>query len=87
MRSRVDKRAAYVLRRCQENGYQSAASRDDDSGSGIVSLRKEGVDDVSVSAQLAGKGISVASRAGWIRVAAHFYNTEDEIDRLGELLP
>ncbi|MEM3443195.1 MAG: cysteine desulfurase, partial [Candidatus Bathyarchaeia archaeon] len=34
--------------------------------------------------QLRQKGIVVSARAHGIRVSPHFYNTEDEIDRLIE---
>ena len=33
------------------------------------------------------QGIGVAARAGRFRVSPHFYNTEEEIDRMLEALP
>jgi selenocysteine lyase/cysteine desulfurase len=35
-----------------------------------------------VAQELASKGIIISARANGIRVSPHFYNTEDEIERL-----
>ncbi|MDE0104143.1 MAG: aminotransferase class V-fold PLP-dependent enzyme [Bryobacterales bacterium] len=70
-----------------ERGYRLAAERDKSTGSGIVSLRKPGVDATAVVGELLGRRVSVAERMGWIRVAPHIYNTAEEIDRLLALLP
>ncbi len=79
--------AERVLQGAQARGYVAAAKRDFDSGSGIVSLRKNGVDPAAAVAALFKRRVSVAERMGWIRVAPHVYNTADEVDRLVELLP
>ena len=68
-------------------GYQAAASRSRSNGSGIVSLRRPGMDSAATVAGLLKKRVSVADRMGWVRVAPHFYNTADEIDRLLAYLP
>ena len=67
-------------------GYEAAARRAREDGSGIVSLRRRGLDSGSVVRRLLERRVSVAERMGWIRVAPHFYNTADEIDRLVDLL-
>jgi cysteine desulfurase/selenocysteine lyase len=33
-------------------------------------------------AQLAARGIHVSARRGFVRVSPHFYNTEEDVDRL-----
>ena len=68
-------------------GYELAAARRRATGSGIVSLRKEGIDSGATVRKLLESRVSVADRHGWIRFAPHFYNTTDEVDRLAELLP
>ena len=68
-------------------GYQCAATRTRCNGSGIVSLRRPGIDSAATVASLFKKRVSVAARSGWVRVAPHFYNTAEEIDRLLGHLP
>ena len=68
-------------------GYEFAAPRRRESGSGIVSMKKPGADPAAVTAMLLANGVSVSERLGWIRAAPHFYNTAEELDRLVRLLP
>jgi len=56
--------------------------------SGIVSFHKEGQNPVEVAAQLLAKDkIVIAGRRGFLRVSPHFYNDEEEIERLIAALP
>lgn len=68
-------------------GYEAAARRDRSNGSGIVSLRKPGVNSAATVGMLLANRVSTSERMGWVRVAPHVYNTSAEIDRLLELLP
>ena len=68
-------------------GYELAAARRPATGSGIISLRKQGTDSGATVRKLLESRVSVAERLGWIRVAPHFYNTVNEADRFAELLP
>lgn len=77
----------HLLSGARARGYHSAADRTRANGSGILSLRKRGVHASSLVAELLRQGISVAERMGWVRVAPHYYNTHDEIDRLLAALP
>jgi selenocysteine lyase/cysteine desulfurase len=79
----VDRLLAGVLGK----GYEVAAERTSESGSGILSMRKCGADSGATARALVEHRVSVAERMGWIRVAPHVYNTAQEIDRLVELLP
>ncbi|HLH37637.1 MAG TPA: aminotransferase class V-fold PLP-dependent enzyme [Bryobacteraceae bacterium] len=65
----------------RQKGYQTASRRTADSGAGIVSVRKSGVEADAIAAQLRQNRVSAASRAGWVRMSPHFYVTEEEIDR------
>lgn len=76
-----------LLAAAVQKGYEPAAQRRTESGSGIVALRRPGIDPAATVRDLLRDGVSVAERLGWIRVAPHFYNTADEIDRLAQLLP
>ena len=61
-------------------------TRTPETGSGIVSFRKPGVESALLVGKLYTAGISVAARAGWVRTSPHFYNSPVEIDRfLAEL--
>ncbi len=70
----------------QTKGYQLLSSRTPETGSGIVSFRKEGVDAMELVTRLKRARISVAPRAGWVRTSPHFYISPEEIDQfLAEL--
>lgn len=67
-------------------GFQIISSRRPGETSGIVAAVHPKHEANDLVKRLAKKDIVVAARAGRFRVSAHFYNSEDEIDRmLGEL--
>jgi selenocysteine lyase/cysteine desulfurase len=75
----LTERAAAGLAAC---GFTVISSRRPRETSGIVSAvhpRREAKDLVR---ELAARDVVVAARAGRFRVSPHFYNTEDEIDRM-----
>jgi cysteine desulfurase/selenocysteine lyase len=76
----------YVAEQAMNRGFKLAAARSPSTGSGIVSFRKEGFDTQATAERLAANQISVSARQGHIRVAPHFYNTADEIDKFFALL-
>jgi selenocysteine lyase/cysteine desulfurase len=61
-------------------GYEIMGSRTPETGSGIVSFRKEGLDAREIVRRLRTAGISAAPRAGWVRTSPHFYVSPAEID-------
>lgn len=52
----------------------------------IVAARREGVDPELATKRLAEEGIHVAARGGFLRIAPHFYNRPEQIDRCVEAL-
>jgi selenocysteine lyase/cysteine desulfurase len=70
----------------REKGYEVASQRTAESGAGIVSLKKAGVDPAAMVAKLRENRVIAAARAGWVRMSPHFYITGDEIDTVLELL-
>lgn len=67
-------------------GFETLGGRNAETGAGIVSFRKPGVDSRVIVSKLREAGIITAPRQGWVRCAPHFYIAADEIDRmLGEL--
>ncbi len=70
----------------RDRGYEVASERTPESGAGIVSFRKGGVDSDAMVKKLSENGVQTASRAGWVRTSPHFYIREQEIDRLLDYL-
>jgi len=68
-------------------GYHIFSSRREGEKSGIVSFHKPGQDTRALFQRLRAEKIIVALREGFIRVSPHFYNSDDEIDRLLAALP
>jgi cysteine desulfurase/selenocysteine lyase len=67
-----------------ERGFKLSASTAPEHRSGIVIAEVD--DPVAASARLQQKGIICIPRGKGIRIAAHFYNTEEEVLRVGEVL-
>mgnify|MGYP001415335377 CR=1 FL=1 len=63
-------------------GTPASASPTGDARSGIVSFRSPRLAARSLHRWLQRAEIHCAERGGWLRVAPHFYNSEEEIDRL-----
>lgn len=83
----VDQLAGLIAAGAREKGYELVAAREGNSGSGIVSIRKEGVDSVAVVQKLMENGVTVSPRFGWIRAAPHFYANEADVGKFLDLLP
>ena len=71
----------------QARGYEILGNRTPETGAGIVSFRKAGLEDREIVRRLRAAGISAAPRAGWVRTSPHFYISPAEIDRMLEVLP
>jgi len=76
-----------IARGVESKGYELAAVRTPETGSGIVSFRKPGVDAREVVRKLEAQRVMTAPRGGWVRTSPHFYVSPEEIDRMLELLP
>ena len=68
-------------------GYTVLQPRTPQTGAGIVSFRKQGLDSRLVVSRLRDAGFEPAPRQGWVRVSPHFYIDPAEMDRLAETLP
>ena len=55
--------------------------------SGIVCLRHPSVESATLAERLRAAGVVVSLRGDVIRVSPHFYNTEDDLERLLSVLP
>ena len=76
-----------ISRGAEAKGYEVLGGWDETTASGIVSIRKPGLDSRAVCAQLREARITSAPRQGWIRLSPHFYISPDEIERVIGTLP
>jgi selenocysteine lyase/cysteine desulfurase len=84
---RVQALADRIAEGVREKGYEVLGNRTPESGAGIVSFRKPGLDSRQLYQRLNEQRIAVAPRSGWIRSSPHFYITPDEIARVLDVLP
>lgn len=79
--------ADHVDQQARDAGLRVCSPRDTDSEkSGIVILETPWEDSARLAQRLEKDGVVVAPRGRGLRVAAHAYNTNEELDRLVELL-
>jgi selenocysteine lyase/cysteine desulfurase len=76
--------AGIAISDLRERGYQLSADTAPEHRSGIVIV--EVADPIATSARLSEAGIVCIPRGKGIRIAPHFYNTEEEIMRVGKVL-
>lgn len=77
----------FLIQRLQEKGYQIFSSLAPKERSGIVCFRSNRLSSAELCRHLTDKKIIVADRAQSVRVSPHFYNSEEEIERMIEILP
>jgi cysteine desulfurase / selenocysteine lyase len=63
-------------------GFETLGCRTPETGAGIVSFRKPGVESQAIVRKLKEANIVTAPRQGWVRAAPHFYIAPEEIDRM-----
>jgi selenocysteine lyase/cysteine desulfurase len=68
-------------------GYQVVSPRSGLEWSGIVSFVSPKLNHQEIFIALRKQHIEIALREGRLRASPHFYNTEEQIDRLLEALP
>ena len=71
----------------QVKGYELYRERTRETGAGIVSFRKAGLEATAAVRALREQKITAAPRAGWVRTSPHFYISPAEIDRMIDALP
>lgn len=71
----------------QAKGYELYRERTLETGAGIVSFRKAGIEATEVVRVLRERKITAAPRAGWVRTSPHFYISPADIDRMIDALP
>jgi selenocysteine lyase/cysteine desulfurase len=71
----------------ERKGYEVMGTRKPDTTSGIVTIRKSGIDSRFVVQRLREERVIAAPRQGWIRMSPHFYVSPEEIQKALDLLP
>jgi cysteine desulfurase / selenocysteine lyase len=70
----------------RRKGFEVMIERTPETGAGIVSFKKPGADSAAIVERLKENRVMAAARAGWVRMAPHFYIDFEEIDRAMELV-
>jgi selenocysteine lyase/cysteine desulfurase len=85
---RINQRVLHLvdvfIRDMEKRGYQCAASTLPEHRSGIVIVRHPNAEEVCN--YMSNEGVIATARGEGVRIAPHFYNTEEELLRVGELL-
>lgn len=71
----------------QAKGYELIVERTPQSASGIVTFRHPSIDCRTIVSELKRQRIIAAPRQGWVRMAPHFYISQEDIDRVLNVLP
>lgn len=76
-----------LIEKLREKGYQIVSSLIPKERSGIVCFRSRRYSSAELCRRLTDNKVIVSDRAGSVRVSPHFYNSEEEIERMIEVLP
>jgi len=88
IQERIRSTTTLLMTDARKQGYEIITPEAWENRAGIVSLRKEGQDIAAVAKMLLDEhNIVIAARRGFLRVSPHFYNEEEEIERLVSALP
>jgi len=78
---RVRAHVQLLRRRLGERGFETLTPADQQRHAGVVDACKPGADMAALFARLKEQGFILSLRENRLRIAPHFYNTEDEIER------
>lgn len=66
----------------RELGFETLGPRSAETGAGIVSFRKSGIESHVIVRKLREAGIVTAPRQGWVRTSPHFYIAPAKVDEM-----
>jgi cysteine desulfurase / selenocysteine lyase len=84
---RVRTHVRLLRRRLEEKGFETRTPADPQRHAGVVDAHKPGADMAVLFARLKEQGFICSLRENRLRIAPHFYNTEEEIERFCAALP
>lgn len=76
-----------AMERLKAKGYLIQTPQEEEHRSGILTFRHATQSSADLNERLLQAGVDVTVRQGNLRIAPHFYNDDDDIDRLLEALP
>jgi selenocysteine lyase/cysteine desulfurase len=76
-----------LRRRLEEKGFETLTPADPQRSAGVMDAYRPGLDMVALFARLKEQGFICSLRENRLRIAPHFYNTEEEIERFCAALP
>ena len=82
VKKRIVKVTDHLIDSVKDQGFELQTPEEKQCRSGIVNFKVDNPQELAEKLQK--KGIIVCARASGIRVSPHFYNTEEEIDKLFE---
>jgi cysteine desulfurase/selenocysteine lyase len=83
--ARVLALTALLIEGLRGRGYSILSPLDERSG--IVAFKSPQLETAQLATRLRSAGVIVSPTQGWVRAAPHFYNSEDDIQRLLRGLP
>lgn len=86
IQDRVIELTDYLCERAKKIGLEVYSSRRPEDKSGIVSMVAPHTDPIQLVRRFKKECVIINQRAGRLRVSPHFYNSQDEINRLIDLL-
>ena len=88
IQERIRATTTLLMNEAPKKGYKVITPEAWENRAGIVSLQKDGLDiDATAKMILDDHQIVIAARRGFLRISPHFYNEEEEIERLVAALP
>jgi selenocysteine lyase/cysteine desulfurase len=75
-----------LKQRLEERGFAVLCPADLERGSGVLSAYRPGADMAVLFERLKARGFALSLRDNKLRISPHFYNTEEEVERLGREL-
>ena len=85
--ARVRMLVKLLRERLEEKGFETLTPADPRRSAGVIDAHKPGADMVALFARLKEQGFICSLRENRLRIAPHFYNTEEEIERFCAALP
>jgi cysteine desulfurase/selenocysteine lyase len=76
-----------LRRRLEEKGFEIITPVDPQRHAGIITARRPDIDASALFARLKQQGFLCSVRENRLRIAPHFYNTEEEVERFCAALP
>lgn len=84
--ARIKKLTDLLVEGLTQQGYRCHSPRGETEWSGIISFTHPKADAAALADRLWEKGIFAREREGYLRLAPHFYQTEEEMERVVEVL-